>query len=134
MENILGTSWALWTNLAFLVPLYIALANKLWLHALFITLTTVLSFMYHVYSGHRFELEDEMAAVALIAVNAVLVVTALTRHNNPQWFIVTVVAICVSLTLLYIENKFPGTHGFWHIFSAIVTIACQFFFLDKNLW
>ena len=63
MTAILGTNWAIWTNLAFLVPLYVALTNKMWLHAVFILLTMGLSFAYHFAAGNRFELADEMAAV-----------------------------------------------------------------------
>jgi hypothetical protein len=85
--------WAFWTNLFFLIPLYIALVNKSWMHAFFICLTMAFSFLYHFHDGQFFEVEDRMTAIALIAVNAVLLMIGLSRHNH-QWWLAAVTVFC----------------------------------------
>ncbi len=122
--------WAFWTNLFFLIPLYIALSNRLWLYSFFILLTMVFSFLYHFHDGQFFSIEDRMTAIALIAVNAVLLIEGLARHNHPWWFWITLATASLSLLLLYTEAKYPESHGIWHILSAAVTVFCQLFLLN----
>lgn len=130
ITSVLGSNWAIWTNLAFLIPLYFALNNRMYLHAGFIALTMTLSFVYHFTSGRVDGTEDQMAAVALIAANAVLILTGLSKQNHYFWFWITIGTMCLALLLFYTENKYPNTHGFWHILSALVTLGCQLFFLS----
>lgn len=122
--------WSFWTNLFFLIPLYIAIVNKSWLHAVFILATMIFSFLYHFHDGQFFAIEDRMTAIALIAVNAVLLIEGLVHHNHHWWFWVALTTAFFALILLYTEAKFPETHGIWHILSAAVTVFCQFFFLN----
>lgn len=121
--------WAFWTNLFFLIPLYIAISNRSWLHAFFILATMTFSFLYHLHDGQNFATEDQMTAVALIAVNSVLLINGLVRQNHHWWFWITLATASLALVLLYTEAKFPESHGVWHILSAMVTVFCQFFFL-----
>lgn len=121
--------WTFWTNILFVIPVYIAISNRLWLHAIFITATMIFSFLYHLHSGQSFILEDKMAAIALIAVNSVLLIDGLVRQNHHWWFGVALGTASLSLVLLYTEARFPGTHGLWHVLSVLVTIFCQMFFL-----
>ncbi len=131
MAAITGSDWSIWTNLAFLIPIYIAVENRLWMHAIFICMTTALSFAYHLSGGKAFATDDQMTALALIAVNAVLVLVGITQRGyHNQWLAIAVGTACIGLLLFYIENRWPNTHGLWHIISAAITVFCQLFFLS----
>ncbi len=129
MEKILASNWSIWSNLFFIIPIVFAVSNKLWLHAFFIVLSLVLSLCYHLTGGRFFSIEDQMAAVALIAVNCVFLIKGFERHGVNNWLFVSIIFAIFALFLLKIENRFPDTHGFWHVFSGAVTLFCQLFFI-----
>lgn len=129
MEKILASHWSVWSNIFFIIPLVFAVSNRLWIHAFFIAFSLLFSFLYHITGGHGFALEDQMAAVALIAVNSVLLIKGLENHGIDSWFFVSIATAVLALVLLKIETHFPNTHGFWHLLSGAVTFFCQLFFV-----
>lgn len=104
--------FVVWSNLAFLAPLFLAISKALYLYAILIFLVFVSSCLFHYYKERRFKLIDSVFAWLLIATNLY------TFYSKGFGINFWVGLIFVGIGLYFKTKK----HSIWHVASAIITL------------
>jgi|SRR3989338_9610772 len=107
--------------LAFLIPLFVAFYNKIWITAITLLGVTIFSFLYHYHDQKRYYFYDNFFAWVLIASN--FYICYLGNFSFPYFLFVVVLVFTALYQYFYLQNKdFLLWHSFWHITSAMITL------------
>jgi hypothetical protein len=112
-----------WSNLFFIIPLFLAAYFHLCFYATVILAITANSILYHFWDEHKFVSSDYILAYSLIAVN--LFYCWRGKFTYPYFYIALLFAIfALYLNFRKTNNKssYDLNHGFWHIFSSLITL------------
>lgn len=101
------------SNLAFLVPLLIAILKTYYLYAVLVFFVTIVSCLFHLNRERKYQLLDGMFAWTLIGVN---IFSFSVKGLGNIYFWIALVFVTVGL---YFKSK---NHSLWHISSAIITL------------
>jgi hypothetical protein len=110
-----------WSNLAFVLPLGVAIYFRVWPSAIVLGAVIVASFAYHFSEEKKLRRIDPFFAWLLILSN--LWICYLGNFASPYFEIAllfVVVALCFYL-LVQKRNEIL-MHSFWHFFSALITV------------
>lgn len=101
-----------WSNVAFIAPLFFAISKTLYLYAVLILLVFVFSCLFHYYKERKFRLIDTIFAWLLIGAN----LYSFYSKGFSNYFWVALVFVIIGF---YFKSK---NHSIWHISSAMITI------------
>ncbi len=107
-----------WSNVFFLIPLFLAIWNQLYLHSIIILLVIISSTTYHLLEEKRFYKTDKIFAHILVLYN--LYLCSLSNFKMP-YFLLAVMFVFIGLYILYKKKKDDWE---WHLCSTIITLLC----------
>ncbi len=109
---------AVWSNACFLIPLGLALSERLFVYAVMIALLMAHSFSFHHSCGTTCRRRDKFFAYILIAYNL-----AILSRSGASWPLLSLIACAVGIGLyfLFIRDKDDWE---WHLSSAVITTLC----------
>jgi hypothetical protein len=112
-----------WSNLFFVIPLFLAINFYLYFYAAVILAITANSVLYHFWDEHRFVSSDYILAYLLISVN--LIYCLLGKFTYPYFYIALMFvffALFFNFRQTHNDLRYNLYHGFWHIFSSLITL------------
>jgi len=120
----------IWSNLAFLVPFFVAVINGLLVYSFVVLVCAVVSTIYHYYDEKRFAILDMITANSLIFSN--LVLSYLFNFSFP-FFYVAMVFVVIAFYYFFKQHKSNKiyNHAMWHMSSVIITMMCIFGYLGR---
>lgn len=129
------SSWLVWSNIAWLVPSYIALqAGNYWL-VVPAVLIMICSSSFHIYGTRQLELLDTAGALVYLALGPYLFIKS--GQSLSAWLAtsaVTASALGVWGLAKYYEKqgdqtKYVLVHSFWHIAAAMMAGFVYYLYL-----
>ena len=112
-----------WSNVLFLIPAFISLHFEMYLYTFIVTVTMVISMVYHYYDEKRFKTVDMFTANLLIISN--LYLCYLFNFAYP-YFHIALVFLAVTIYFFYMQHKSRKdlNHALWHISSVAIASFC----------
>src|SRR3989344_823726 len=110
-----------WSSSFFLLPLALAFYFQVWPSAVILIALIVVSLAYHKSKEKKFFSIDALLARILIIFN--LLICYLGNFAMP-YFAVVLILIVLALYFYFYKQRddYPLGHGFWHLFSALITV------------
>ena len=108
----------------YLVPLAVSWYLHLVLVAFVLLMAILFSFAFHAFDEREFILSDIDAALVIIIINLVLLYLG---GFKPVLFVLIALLALVAIFIRFVlegGNRGGTAHGFWHLFSALVTLLC----------
>lgn len=120
------------SNVAFLIPIGLAVAAGLWWHVGVASLSMLASLAYHLADERRFYLFDHWLAIGLMVANLALVLS-----GKPKWYSLAILLILIASAFLLLYAPLPylskeTRHSVWHLASAIITAFAIFIRQDPR--
>ncbi len=112
-----------WSNLFFIIPLYLSIYHHIYFHSILILLVIIFSTLHHIKNEKKFNIIDQISATLLILSN--LYLCYLSNFKQP-YFLLALLFVIISF-YFYFKNKkykYNVNHSLWHIFSVIITLLC----------
>ncbi len=114
--------FSVWSNFFFLVPLYVAFTNNLWVAVGLICSVVIFGLGYHL-SRRRYLLEfDSTAGWLLIGTNWAL---CYIGNFAFPYFAYALAALCAGMYFFYWGQEkydYELNHGLWHLSCALITL------------
>ena len=119
-----------WSHFLFIVPLIFALSFKIYVMAIIITLTMIVSFIYHFYREKNWVRLDRITALILIIANIYL--CYLFSFSFP-YFYLALLFVCISFYFYFNSNKedYNIYHSLWHLSCAMITLFCLIGYVNR---
>lgn len=112
-----------WSNIFFILPLYLAFALKVYWYIPLLALVIFFSTRYHFSKQKKYYPHDHIFAIILIISNFYLY---LTGGLNEIFAYLIPFFIIITLSFHYYRKKtmYQGLHALWHLSSAFLTALC----------
>jgi hypothetical protein len=119
-----------WSNFLFIIPLVFALISRVYVMAIIICLTMIVSLVYHIYREKEWVRFDRVTASTLIIAN--LVLCYLFRFTFP-YFYLALLFVCISFYFYFNTNKknYQVYHSLWHLSSVLITLFCLMGYINR---
>lgn len=115
-----------WSNVFYVIPLYLALHYFLLPTALFTFAVILLGVLYHFSNEKKYYHLDNASALLLIATNLQLCYRG--HFKAPYFWIALLFLILAFIYHFYLQKKngYDLNHGMWHLYGALITTFCIF--------
>lgn len=112
----------LWSNILFLVPLYISTTNGIFWYMAILTIVLFFSIVFHYFDEKKFKNIDAVTSLSLIISNIILLFQG--KLIFPYgWIALLSALIAILFHLRQLKHGYNFNHGMWHVFSAL---TCYF--------
>jgi hypothetical protein len=129
MEKIYKKEVLKWSNLFFLIPLFVAVIYGAYWYAILLLAVLIVSFDFHFfYEANEVYYLDVIFSALLMVSNLTLLFWG---HWALPYSITAVVFACIALFFYFkssVENYYLN-HSIWHVFSSGVSLLCLMTFL-----
>ncbi len=124
MKKIYQNESLEWSNIFFLIPLFISIFYGLYLYSVIIFIVFIVSFDFHFFNQAKqvYYLDITFSSILMLS-NLTLLILG---HLLFPYYILAIISALTALYLYFKENKenYYLNHSLWHFFSAIVCIFC----------
>jgi hypothetical protein len=107
-----------WSNSFFIIPLALALYFEIFIHAIIIFTVIILSTVFHITKGKKWENIDKIFAYLLIGYN--LYLCYLSSFRTP-FFLLAILFVLIGCYFYFYKKRDDWE---WHLASALITVFC----------
>jgi hypothetical protein len=123
MEKEIYKKPVVWSNIFFILPLYLSFALKIYWYIPLLAFVIFFSMSYHFAKQKKYYNHDHLLAILLIICNFYLFFSG--GFNEIYSYLIPFFII-ITLSFHYYRKKtmYQGLHALWHLSSAILTSLC----------
>lgn len=111
------------TEILFIIPLALALQERLYWYGIIIILSIISALLYHIYEEKKYFVLDVALSAVLITTN--LYFLYLSSFKYP-FFHLALIALIASFYFWFRAQKknYDFNHSMWHVASVMITLFC----------